>query len=311
MIKKGLKYRLFAHKSLSLLFDKRFSGSAYLRADNCADRRRHSCKAVHVLSCRVDIFIREIISKENEMTFLPSVHRPMHCVLFCLCMLFCCHKAVGQTINCEDTCAHVHGIDLSHYQGNVFWEAVSQTKMAYVYLKATEGGTNIDDKYKRNIDLAHQYGLKVGSYHFYRPRVPQEVQLANFRMQCRPEDQDLIPMVDIETKSGLGTEEFCDSLSKFIRLVEQEYGCKPLLYTFTNFYNANLSGKYEGYKFMIAQYTERLPVLNDGRDFEMWQYTSKGSIDGVRGNVDKSRFMGTHSLREIRFRHKNRSTSSR
>ncbi|HCN54120.1 MAG TPA: glycosyl hydrolase family 25, partial [Prevotella sp.] len=61
------------------------------------------------------------------------------------------------------------GIDLSHYQGNVFWETVGDnSKMAYVYLKATEGGDRIDDKYETNIDLAHRYGLKVGSYHFYR-----------------------------------------------------------------------------------------------------------------------------------------------
>ena len=48
-------------------------------------------------------------------------------------------------IRCEDTCDHVHGIDLSHYQGEVFWETVgNNTKMAYVYLKATEGGDRID-----------------------------------------------------------------------------------------------------------------------------------------------------------------------
>lgn len=56
-------------------------------------------------------------------------------------------------MQCEDTCSHVHGIDLSHYQGNVFWETVGDnSKMAYVYLKATEGGTNVDSKYKQNID---------------------------------------------------------------------------------------------------------------------------------------------------------------
>ena len=54
----------------------------------------------------------------------------------------------AQFVQCEDTCQHVHGIDLSHYQGNVFWETVGDnTKMAYVYLKATEGGTNVDSKY--------------------------------------------------------------------------------------------------------------------------------------------------------------------
>lgn len=208
-------------------------------------------------------------------------------------------------VECEDTCSHIHGIDLSHYQGNVFWETVGEnSKMAYVYLKATEGGTNVDSKYAQNIDLAHRYGLKVGSYHFYRPKVEQEKQLSNFMAQCRPGDQDLIPMIDIETKSGLGTDEFCDSLFKFIRLVEKAYKQKPLLYTFTNFYNNYLHGKLDGYKLMIAQYTRREPVLDDGFEFIMWQYTSKGRINGVNSYIDKSRFMGKHKLREIRFRHR-------
>lgn len=72
-------------------------------------------------------------------------------------------SAHAQYVQCEDTCQHIHGIDLSHYQGNVFWETVGENaKMAYVYLKATEGGDNVDSKYKENIDLAHKYGLKVG-----------------------------------------------------------------------------------------------------------------------------------------------------
>ena len=36
----------------------------------------------------------------------------------------------------------------------------------------------------------------------------------------------------------------------------------------------------------------------------MWQYTGKGHINGVRGYIDKSRFMGKHRLREIRYRHR-------
>ena len=81
---------------------------------------------------------------------------------------------VGYDVQCEDTCSHVHGIDMSHYQGNVFWETVGDnTKMAYVYLKATEGGDRIDEMFERNINLAHRYGLKVGSNQFYRPRVYQ------------------------------------------------------------------------------------------------------------------------------------------
>lgn len=205
---------------------------------------------------------------------------------------------------CEDTCTHIHGIDLSHYQGEVFWEHIGDnSKMAYVYLKATEGGDRIDHMYERNIELAQLHGLKVGSYHFYRPKTEQRKQLENFTAQCLPGDQDLLPMIDIETTGGLPTDEFCDSLFAFLRIVEEAYRQKPLLYTYTNFYNKHLCGKLDGYQLMIAQYTDREPVLADERDFTMWQYTSKGSIKGVSGYIDKSRFMGTHGLREIRFRH--------
>ena len=222
-----------------------------------------------------------------------------------LTILLSSASAFAQYVQCEDTCSHIHGIDISHYQGNVFWKTIGEnTNMAYVYIKATEGGDRIDNKYERNIDLAHRYGLKVGSYHFYRPRIPQQVQLNNFMNQCRPSDQDLLPMIDVETKSGLGTEEFCDSLFKFLHLVEKAYRQKPLIYTGANFYDRYLLGELHDYKVMIAQYTERIPVLKDDLDFVLWQYTGKGRINGINGYVDKSRFMGKHKLREIRFRHK-------
>ena len=207
-------------------------------------------------------------------------------------------------IQCEDTCKHVHGIDLSHYQGQVFWETVGgNTKMAYVYLKATEGGDKIDERYERNIELAHRYGLKVGSYHFFRPKAPLIQQLENFRMQCRPGEQDLIPMIDVETTGGLPVAEFRDSLITFLGYIEQVYRQQPLVYTYRNFYNKYLLGQLDDYKLMIAMYTPEEPVLADGRDITMWQYTSKGRIIGINGYVDKSRFLGDHGLKEIRFRH--------
>lgn len=233
--------------------------------------------------------------------------RPSRYILITFLLLFAAERLLAQEgvyIQCEDTCRHIHGIDLSHYQGEVFWETVGDnSKMAYVYLKATEGGTNIDEKYKNNIELAHRYGLKVGSYHFFRPKVDLALQLENFKSQCRPGDQDLLPMIDIESTGGLSSEEFCDSLLSFLNLVEKAYRQKPLLYTYTNFYNKHLQGKVDAYKLMIAQYSAQEPVLKDGRDYIMWQYTAKGRLNGINTHVDKSRFMRRHGMREIRFRH--------
>ncbi len=207
-------------------------------------------------------------------------------------------------LQCEDTCNHVHGIDLSRYQGDVFWETVGEnTKMAYVYLKATEGGDRIDPKFERNIELAHRYGLKVGSYHFFRPKTPLHLQLKNFTAQCLPGEQDLIPMIDVETTGGLSTSQFCDSLLTFLGMIEEAYHQKPLVYTFRNFYNWHLVGKLNDYQLMVAMYLDEEPVLADERDITLWQYTGKGRIVGINGLVDKSRFLGRHGLRDIRFRH--------
>ena len=225
-------------------------------------------------------------------------------LLLCCLLMSVSVQAQEFEVQCEDTCTHVHGIDLSHYQGEVFWHIVGDsTRMKYVYLKATEGGDRIDDTFERNIEMAHHHGLKVGSYHFYRPRTDQLKQLRNFQSQCLPREQDLIPMIDIETTSGLPTEDFCDSLFYFLDLVEEVYHQKPLIYTGRNFYNKHLLGKIDDYKLMIAMYTEEEPVVADERDIILWQYTGKGRIVGVNGFVDKSRFMGEHSLRDIRYRH--------
>ena len=128
--------------------------------------------------------------------------------------------------------------------------------------------------------------------------------MRNFMTQCLPGEQDLIPMLDVETTGNLPVEEFRDSLMKFLWLMEATYRQKPLVYTFRNFYNKHLQGGLlDDYPLMIAMYTNEEPVLADGRDITMWQYTGKGRIVGVNGYVDKSRFMGRHGLREIRFRH--------
>ena len=55
---------------------------------------------------------------------------------------------------------------------------------------------------------------------------------------------------------------------------------------------------------MVAQYNDKEPVLNDEHDIFAWQYTGKGHINGVNGYVDKSRLLGRHTMREIRFIHK-------
>ena len=73
-------------------------------------------------------------------------------------------------IQCEDTCDHVHGLDMSHYQGDVWWETVatnSNHKLNYVYLKATEGSSLIDQRYYENIQTPRSGFNTNGGYRDY------------------------------------------------------------------------------------------------------------------------------------------------
>lgn len=192
------------------------------------------------------------------------------------------------------------GIDVSHYQGNIDWDKVVKgTNISYVYMKATEGANYVDDTYEWNLQEARRVGLSVGSYHFYRPNVSPREQFDNIVRNIKAEKQDLVPIIDIEHRGSVSEDRFISDLKELVRMVEQYYGKKPLLYTYQNFYNRHLSGLFNGYHWMIAKYQDEKPLLSDGRSFIMWQYTSKGSIDGIRGHVDRSRLMDSFELHQL------------
>lgn len=194
------------------------------------------------------------------------------------------------------------GIDVSRYQGNIDWQAVVQDiNISYAYLKATEGASLVDVTYRSNLEGAKKAGLKVGSYHFYRPNISIDEQFNNLTTNVKPGEQDLLPLIDIEHKGSVSEEKFISDLQTFLERVTKFYGKRPMLYTFHNFYNRHLAGKFKGYKWMIARYREDQPTLDDGQDYIIWQYTDKARINGIRGNVDRSSIMDGYTLSEIFF----------
>lgn len=195
------------------------------------------------------------------------------------------------------------GLDVSHYQGRIDWERVGREGgVSYVYCKATEGANYFDDTHTYNITMAHKYGLKVGSYHYYRPTVNISLQLANLTKHVKAEEQDLVPMIDIEEDRGVTESQFIADLTEFIHKVERHYGRKPLLYSGEYFYNRHFQGLFPDYEWMIARYSTSQPTLKDGKKYLMWQYSDKGRIPGINGMVDRSRIMGNGNLMPVRMR---------
>ena len=213
----------------------------------------------------------------------------------------------------ERSASDIYGIDVSHYQGQINWNEVARDeRVKFVYLKCTEGGKLQDNTYLRNIKECRRLGLPVGVYHFFSPTVSAAEQLTNFRNTTNPRLQTLIPIVDVESvpqirrgrrRYAVGNiKEWQGRLRAFLKGVEEIYGVKPLLYTYTNFYHKYLMGQFPEYKYIIACYQEEMPKMRDDLHFLMWQFTSSGSIRGIKGRVDRSRMINPHNLSDIEYK---------
>lgn len=195
------------------------------------------------------------------------------------------------------------GIDVSHYQGHIEWERVAKEgNICYVYAKATEGSSFVDNTYAYNISEARKYGIRAGAYHYYRPTVNIQQQFEHLISVIKASDQDLVPMIDIEEDKGVSESKFIADLTEFIHMVERHYGKKPLLYSGEYFYNRHFQGLFQDYQWMMARYSSKSPILKDGKTYLMWQYSDKGRIPGIPVLVDRSCLIGNGSLNSLKIR---------
>lgn len=194
-----------------------------------------------------------------------------------------------------------YGIDVSHHQGSINWNMVATDPNAsFVYIKGTESTSHIDDEYQRNIREARRMGIPVGTYHFFSPKASGLIQFQNFSSNFDIRMQDLIPVVDVEHRGKVSLAYFHTQLKTLLEEIERAYGVRPIIYTGVNFYNKYLSGMYRKYKFFIARYnTDEQPELCDDVPIVLWQFTSQGYVNGIRGHVDRSCLLDNYSLHDI------------
>lgn len=195
----------------------------------------------------------------------------------------------------------IYGIDVSHHQGSINWDMVAiDPNVSYVYIKGTESSSHVDNEYQRNIREAKRLGIPVGTYHFFNPRESGLVQFENFSSNFDIKLQDLLPVIDVEHRGKVSLGHFHSQLRILLEQVERAYGVRPIIYTGVNFYNKYLSGKYQKYKFFIARYnTENQPELCDDVPIVLWQFTSEGYVNGIKGHVDRSCLLDNYSLQDI------------
>ena len=214
-------------------------------------------------------------------------------------------KAAQVKVQSSRESSDYDGIDVSSYQKDIDWDAVCRDKkIRFVYVKATEGATYTSPHFRYNIENARKHGLKVGSYHFLRTTSSLQSQFENFTRAVKPEEQDLVPLIDIEQRGNWTPRQIVDSLEVFIKMVSKHYNCRPMIYTMTSFYNKYLASHFKKYPLFIARYSESAPELNDGAHYTLWQYTDQGTVKGIDHAVDMCRFAKDKRIADILLRHR-------
>ena len=190
--------------------------------------------------------------------------------------------------------ANYQGIDVSNHQGKIDWGKVAQDKnISFVYIKATEGATHKDRRYKENVEGARENGILVGSYHYLKGNRPIHRQFDNFKSVVDRDRQDLIPMVDVEETIDR------DSLLLFCSLVKEHYGKLPLIYSIIRVYNSLCSAEFDDFYLMIARYGPKPPVIKGKNHYSIWQFSEDGKIDGISKPVDLDRLHPDFSLSSL------------
>ena len=193
----------------------------------------------------------------------------------------------------------IHGIDVSHYQGDIDWEllrnqgSIDDCPIRFVFIKATEGSNTVDSKFKYNFQQARQYGLTRGAYHFYSVHSTASDQARFFISQVKLEEGDLPPVLDVERKSDTqSTSDFQRDVLTWLRTVEGHYGVKPILYTYYKFKMEYLNDTlFNDYPYWIAHYYVD-SVRYEGR-WKFWQHTDVGHLPGIKGYVDFNVYNGS------------------
>jgi lysozyme len=191
----------------------------------------------------------------------------------------------------------VQGIDVSHFQGKIDWQAVAIGGKAFTFIKATDGESGIDPLFRANWSQAHAAGLKRGAYHFLRPQQDPESQARNFLAALNDDPGELPPVLDFELLGGTQPPQALTSALRWMQIVEHACGRKPVLYTGPSFWRSALgsSSLLAEHPLWIAHYTTApQPQIPQGwKDWTFWQYAEKGSVPGISGPVDLNRFHGT------------------
>ena len=182
----------------------------------------------------------------------------------------------------------IEGLDVSSYQNTIDWKKVAKTKHFAILRAGTgyNGGDNKDSKFEENYKNAKAAGVKVGAYWYsYAKSVADAKREAKFFLGHLKGKQFEWPVYyDIEEASQFKSKIHNDIAKAFCDILEKEkYYCG--IYASGSHWSDDFDSTVRSkYSVWIAHWGVKIPSYSGA--YHVWQKTSKGSVDGISGNVD-------------------------
>lgn len=182
----------------------------------------------------------------------------------------------------------IRGVDISSFQGDVDMEKLKNGGIKFVYIKATEGSSHVDEKFEQNWEKANASGLLSGAYHFFSFDSSGKTQADNFINTVGLLKNHLIPAVDIEyhgdkKQNPPEKANVIDELKSYMSSIEENYGVKPLLYMDQEIYDKYIKDDFKDYpRWIRSVYYPAEVEHHDG--WVVWQYSDTGELDSHSGD---------------------------
>lgn len=185
----------------------------------------------------------------------------------------------------------VRGIDLSSHNGAVDFDSLSSQGIKFALIKATEGSTFKDPAFHSNYRRARQAGLKIGAYHFFRFETPGHMQAINLLNSVRGRQLDFPLIIDIEewgNPHARPTDEITAALDEMIGYLADS-GHQVMIYTNKDGHSRFVQGRFDHIPLWICS----LNSSPTRPGWTLWQYSHKGGLRGLGGNIDLNTFNGS------------------
>ena len=182
------------------------------------------------------------------------------------------------------------GIDVSHWQGTIDWNKVKAAGIEFDIIKAggSDAGTYTDSKWEANYKGAKAAGIPIGAYYFVGKdcvtAAAGKADAERFIQILKGKQLEYPVYMDNEAQPASAKAGITEATIAFCETMEAAG-------YFVGIYGSAVSGfkermddsKLTDYAHWVAQYASKCSYKGE---YGIWQYSSKGKVDGISGNVD-------------------------